>query len=560
MPRAKKVQTGEVIRLLHEIGQRIQLQGGNPFRARAYRTAADSLNALTSPLEKIIAAGELTSIPGVGNTLAGVIERLYTTGSDPALERLRKDIPQGVLQMLSIPGMRTNQIFKLYKDTGISDIEALQKAIESGELEGKKGVTPVFQQKVLQGLNIYREAGHKQHIHHANALLESAKKNLRNTHPELRSITIAGDLRRQCELIEDLSLVAISDKPRAAKPVLGGIRLHLCHEGNFGSTLLFATGSDAHVQSLVALAKEKQLTLTPNGLTRGRTRVASRTEGEIYQAIGLAFIPPELREGDGEIEQAKHQPLPHLVTLEGIQGILHAHTVRSDGANSLEEMAEATRTRGFSYLGITDHSQSAYYAGGMKTTAVAEQMKEADSLNKTYGRDFHIFKGVESDILVEGELDYPDAVLKKFDFIIASIHSRFKMDRERQTARVIRAIKNPYTTILGHMTGRQLLRRPGYEVDIPAILQACATCHVAVEINANPWRLDVDWRWHQMALKFGCMLSINPDAHSTTEIENIQWGIAMARKGGIPPERVINCLSAPQFKRFITRKTFKTRI
>lgn len=287
--------------------------------------------------------------------------------------------------------------------------------------------------------------------------------------------------------------------------------------------------------------------------------MSSRTEEEIHEALGLAFIPPELREGDGEIEQAKHKTLPHLVTLDRVHGILHAHTVRSDGANSLKEMAEATRTRGFSYLGITDHSQSAYYAGGMNATAVAEQFKETKSLNNTYGRDFHIFKGVESDILAEGELDYPEAILKQFDFIIASIHSRFKMGRERQTARIIRAIKNPYTTILGHMTGRQLLRRPGYEVDIPAILQACATCHVAVEINANPWRLDVDWRWHQMALKVGCMLSINPDAHSTTEIENIQWGIAMARKGGIPPERVINCLSAPQFKRFIARKTFKTR-
>lgn len=222
MPRTKKLQTVEVINLLREIGQRIQLQGGNPFRARAYRTAADSLSALTSPLEKIIAAGELTSIPGVGNAIAGVIERLYTTGSDPTLETLRKDIPQGVLHMLSIPGMRANQVLKLYQTTGISNVDALQKAIESGELEGKKGVTPAFQQKVLQGLNIHREAGHKQHIHQATALLESAKRNLGHTHPELRSITVAGDLRRQCELVGDLSLVAISDKPRAAKPVLSG--------------------------------------------------------------------------------------------------------------------------------------------------------------------------------------------------------------------------------------------------------------------------------------------------------------------------------------------------
>jgi DNA polymerase (family X) len=268
-----------------------------------------------------------------------VIERLYNTGSDPTLEKLWKEIPQGVLQMLSIPGMRTNQILKLYKETGISNLDELQKAIESGELEGKQSYSPVFQQKVLQGLKIHREAGHKIHIHRATALLEAAKQNLGKTHPELHDITIASDLRRQCELIEDLSLVAISDKPRPAKLVLGDIRLHLCHEGNFGSTLLFASGSTAHIQSLIALAKTKHLTLTPDGLKDGQKRIASKTEVEIYQALGLAFIPPELREGYGEIEQEKHNTLPQLVTFEGIYGILHAHTVRSDGADSLEEMA-----------------------------------------------------------------------------------------------------------------------------------------------------------------------------------------------------------------------------
>jgi DNA polymerase (family 10) len=556
MLKKEKVQNAKIISLLHEIGQRMMLQGGNRFRARAYRTAADSLSAVTRHLAEIIAAGELTSIPGIGSAIAGVIERLYKTGSDPTLEKLRQEIPQGVLQMLSIPGMRTSQILKLYKETGISNVEALQKAIESGELEGKKGFTPVFRQKVLQGLNIRREAGHKNHIHSATALLEAAKKNLGKTHPELREITIAGDLRRQCEL-EGHSLVAISDKPCAEKPVLGDIRLHTCREDNFGSTLLFATGSAAHIQSLMALAKKKRLALTADGLKNGRKVIASKTEEEVYKALGLAFTPPELREGHGEIEQAKKKALPQLVTRDAIQSILHAHTVRSDGADTLEEMAEATRKRGFSYLGITDHSQSAYYAGGMKADAVSEQMKEADLLNKGYGRDFHIFKGIESDILAEGELDYPDTILKRFDFIIASIHSRFKMDREMQTARIIRAVTNPYTTILGHMTGRQLLRRPGYDVDIEAILKACAEFHVAIEINAHPWRLDVDWRWHQMAMRFGCMMSINPDAHSMAEIDNLQWGVAMARKGGIPPERVINCMSAQQFKSFISGKRAK---
>lgn len=557
MPKKDKRRTDEIIGLLHEIALRIQLQGGNRFRAQAYRTAAESLSALTRPLEEVIASRELTSIPGIGNAIAAVIERLYKSGSDPTLETLRKEIPHSVLEMLSIPGMRTNQILKLYKEVGISNVEALQKAIESGALKGKRGFTTAFRHKVLQGLKIRREAGHKQHIHRATALLEAAKLNLSRTHPNFRQITIAGDVRRQGELIEDLSLVAISDQPQAAKPVLGNIQLHLCREDNFGSTLLFATGSPAHIQALVAFAKKKHLILTPNGIKSGRKVLSSKTEEEIYEALGLDFIPPELREGHGEIEQANKNVLPPLVTREDIQGILHAHTVRSDGANTLEEMAEATRKRGFTYLGITDHSQSAHYAGGMKSVEVFEQMKEADAINKNFVGDFHIFKGIESDILAEGDLDYPDAVLRRFDFIIASIHSRFKMDRAMQTARIIRAVMNPYTTILGHMTGRQLLRRPGYDVDLEAILKVCAQFHVAVEINAHPWRLDVDWRWHQVAMKFGCIMSINPDAHSITEIDNLQWGVAMARKGGVPPERVLNCMSVQEFKRFISAKKAK---
>ena len=544
MPRNEARPSEEVITLLHEIGERLKLQGDNRFRAQAYTRAADSLRALTKPLAEVIAAGELTSIPGVGSAIASVVERLYETGSDPTLEKLRKDIPNGVFEMLSIPGMRTSQILRLHKETGISAVEALQNAIERGELEGTKAFTPAFEHKILQGLKMRREAVEKKHIHSATTILEEARKNLGRTHPHLRRITIAGDVRRQCELVEDLSLVAISDNPLAAKPMLQNIRIRYCDETSFGAALLFATGSPGHIRSLVTFAKTKKLVLTPVGLKKGRNVVASKTEEEIYKALGLAVIPPELREGHGEIPLAKQGALPCLVTREHIRGILHAHTVRSDGANTLKEMAEGTRTRGFGYLGITDHSQSAHYAGGLKAVEVTEQREEANVLNRAYGRNFHIFRGIESDILADGELDYPEAVLKRFDFIIASIHSRFKMDRETQTARIIRAIKNPYTTILGHMTGRQLLRRPGYDVDVQAILKACAKYRVAVEINAHPWRLDCDWRWHQMAMRLGCMMSINPDAHSIAEIDNLKWGVAMARKGGIPPDRVINCLSA----------------
>jgi DNA polymerase (family 10) len=251
---------------------------------------------------------------------------------------------------------------------------------------------------------------------------------------------------------------------------------------------------------------------------------------------------------------AQTKKLPKLVADDDIRGILHAHTINSDGGNTLEEMAEATRKRGYAYFGVADHSQSAHYAGGMSREEIVDQHKDADRLNKRFGSEFHIFRGIESDIRADGSLDYPDSVLKRFDFVVASVHGQFRMDKKTQTERIIRAVENPFTTILGHMTGRQLLRRPGYDIDIEKILKACARHGVAIEINANPWRLDVDWRWHQKALAVGCMMSINPDAHSTSEIDLTRWGVAMARKGGVPKERVLNCMGLKEFTTYLAAR------
>jgi histidinol phosphatase-like PHP family hydrolase len=252
---------------------------------------------------------------------------------------------------------------------------------------------------------------------------------------------------------------------------------------------------------------------------------------------------------------------PAIEALRAIIGeVLHAHTDRSDGLDTLEAMAEATLSRGYEYFGVTDHSRSAHYAGGLSPEEVAEQQAEADRLNKKYGKRFRIFKGVESDILVDGSLDYPEEVLETFDFVVASVHGRFKMDRAAQTERIIRAVSNPYTTILGHMTGRQLLRRPGYDIDIEKVLSACAEHGVAVEINSNPWRLDLDWRWHESALSLGCLMSINPDAHSTRELDLTHWGVEMARKGGVPKDRVLNCHSKDELASYLEKRAAERRI
>lgn len=327
----------------------------------------------------------------------------------------------------------------------------------------------------------------------------------------------------------------------------------LTDKRRLGATLIWATGSQKYIEQLRELAIQKGMTFDEHGLHVGR-KVIARKEAEIYAALGLQFIDPKLREGIGEIELAKKKRLPHLVTDADIGGILHAHTDRSDGGDTLEVMAEATRQRGYAYFGVADHSQSAHYAGGLSRDEIAEQHAEIDSLNKRYSDSFRILKGIESDILADGSLDYPDDVLARFDFIVASVHSRFKLGRKEQTDRIVRAVANPRTTILGHMTGRQLLRRPGYDVDVKKILRACAKHGVAVEINANPWRLDLDWRWHRQALEFGCMMSINPDAHSTSEIDLTHWGVEMARKGGVPKDRVLNCLDLPRLLAYLGRR------
>jgi DNA polymerase (family 10) len=363
----------------------------------------------------------------------------------------------------------------------------------------------------------------------------------------LRAITVAGDLRRGAELISELALVAEKEVPETSQLRFGELTVHVANHDRLGATLLFATGSKSHLDQLQALAKKKGLSLDPNGLRRNGKVIAAGTEKEIYEALGLQFIEPELREGRGEIVLARKNRLPRLVRYEDIHGILHAHTNASDGVNTLKQMAEATRKRGFSYFGVADHSKSAHYAGGITVEQIAAQHEAIEELNARYGDGFRIFKGIESDILVDGSLDYPDEILSRFDFVVASVHGQFRKDRASQTERILRAVTNPHTTILGHMTGRQLLRRPGYDVDVERILAACAEHGVAVEINANPWRLDLDWRWHQKAIDLGCWFSINPDAHSTAEIDVTKWGVAMARKGGVSPDRVLNALDLTAF-------------
>ena len=547
-----KTDVRTVANLLREYAQRSSLRGGNPYRAKAYMRAADSLTALSQPLDRIIAAGALTDIPGIGDAIAGIVTQLYKTGSHPNLEKLRKDVPAGVLELFAIPGIRPDKILKLHETLGISSLAELEAAAKEDRIRPVKGLGASLQAKILQNLAIAQSGETQLHLHKAAALLEHAVESVKQTHPEYSRVEIAGDFRRGCELVSDLAIVA--QGKAAAELEASSLKLTVSDKKHYGASLLHATGSAEHLEQLKEIASAKGFDLKADGLYRGKKLVAAASEADIYGALGLQFIEPELREGRDEIKRAARNKLPELVSDESLRGIVHSHTTASDGTETLEAMAEATRKRGFEYFGVADHSQSAHYAGGLSLEEIAEQHREAGRLNKRYGSKFRILKGIESDILADGSLDYPEEVLGKFDFVVASVHSRFKRGRKEQTDRILKAIKNPHTTIIGHMTGRQLQRRPGYDVDIDKILKACAKYGVAVEINAHPWRLDLDWRWHQKALDYGCIFSINPDAHSIRELEHMHWGVEMARKGGVPPERVLNAMKLPQLLRHLERR------
>jgi|tagenome__1003787_1003787.scaffolds.fasta_scaffold20875287_1 DNA polymerase (family 10) len=548
-----KRDTKAVAAILRELGQRMELEGGNPYRPRAYRRAAENLALSPWPLDQLVNEGRLTEIPGIGDALAAVITQLHETGSHPRLEDMREGMPEGVLEMLRIPGLRPERVRKLHKELGLASLADLEDAALSGRLAATKGYGPAFQAKILRGLEMSR--GPKgRHLHHAAAAVRFASDEIALAHPEFTQITPAGEFRRGCELVGALAFVAIDAGLRGADRTIeqgDQLSVRVASTERYGIALLLATGAQDHVKALQALARRKGLRLEDDGVLKSGRVVAQRTEEEIYAALGLPFIAPELRETGKEVELALKGELPELVTEDDLRGVLHAHTTESDGSDSLEDMAEATRKRGYAYLGLTDHSQTAHYAGGLKVDEVTAQQQAVHRLNKGYGSEFHVFKGIESDILGDGSLDYPDEVLASFDFIIASVHSRFGMNREEQTDRIIKAVENPYTTVLGHVTGRLLTKRPGYEVDMERILKACAKHGVAVEINANPWRLDMDWRWCERALELGCMFSIDPDAHSTDEIDNLRWGALMARKGAVPKDRVLNALGLADFRAYL---------
>ena len=555
--------------VLSQIGALLELHGENRFKTRAYVTAAKALLALDSDdIAPLFRSGALASTPGIGPATLSVIADLVATGDSRYHEQLRESTPEGLLEMLRVPGLGTTKIHQIHQGLHIETVQDLEAAAKDGRLAALPRFGAKTAEKILKGISFLKETGAYVLYPHAASEARRLLSAVRQ-HPDVVEAEIAGSLRRRREVIRDIDIVAScrAEPERVAasfsrspgvRHVMGGggrsvsirfvdgtlLDLHCVAPDEYAVALWRATGSAEHERAMAARALARGMTLGDAGLagTDGRP-VPLADEAALFGALGLEFIPPELREGSGELSAAESGGLPSLIEASDIRGVLHCHSQYSDGAATVAEMAAAARARGWSYLGISDHSQSAFYAGGLTREAVLAQHEEIDRVNATL-TDFRVLKGIEADILADGRVDYDAETLERFDYVIASVHSRFAMPEAAMTERILRALDDPNMTILGHPTGRLLLTREPYAVDMDAVLEKAGALGVAVELNADPHRLDIDWRLCRIAKERGVQVEIGPDAHAPHGLDNVEFGIGIARKGWLEAGDVLNTRSA----------------
>ena len=554
--------------VLARIAAFLELRAESKFKSRAYEQAARALTALdTDDLGALDRAGELARTPGVGKAILSVLRDLIETGESNYLEQLRADLPPGLPELINLPGLPTQKILLLHQTLGVDSIDSLESAAQDGRLATLKGFGPRTIAKILRGIELFRTAGSRSLYHRAMAQAQSLVATVR-AHPDVVGADIAGSVRRHLETVGDVDIVAAcSGDPRAvaasfarapgvrsvtradsASPgitFMDGAHLELfcVPEPDYVVALWRATGSAEHVTTVRALLAREGIALDGDTLRDARgAALHIASESAIYHLAGLPFIPAEMREDGQELLLAVANRLPVLLELADIRGVLHCHSDYSDGKATIAGMAEAAQARGWSYVGITDHSQAAFYAGGLSRERVLEQHAEIDALNRP-ASGFRILKGIEADILADGSLDYDADLLDRFDFVVGSIHSRFAMDRATMTNRVLHALDDPHLTILGHPTGRLLLSRDPYPIDTEAVLEKAAALGVAIELNADPKRLDLDWRLLRRAKALGVTVAIGPDAHSTKGLDYTALGVGIARKAGLEVGDVLNARS-----------------
>ena len=560
-----------VAHVLAQIADLLELRGENPFKSRAYRTAARAVLGVTGDdLRPTYRSGELGRLPGIGVSIRGIIGELLETGESSYLEQLRGSTPEGLIDMLRVPGIGTARIHAIYEGLGIATVAELEHAARSGRLAQLKGFGPKTVQRILAGITQFQTTGSYVLLPHAAAEAERFLAVVRG-HPQVVCAAVAGSVRRRNGLVRGIDIVVACTAPPtevaatfarlpAVRDVTGEggpsvslrfvdgtlLDLHCVDPEHWAVALWRATGSAAHIGVVAAWAVERGYVITGDELrTKHGATVELADESALYAELGLPYIEPELREGCGEVEAAAQRALPSLLSLDDIRGVLHCHSRYSDGKATIAEMATAAKTRGWSYLGISDHSQSASYAGGLPPERVLAQHDEIERVNATMG-GVRVLKGIEADILPDGRIDYEPDFLDRFDYVIGSVHSRFAMDQATMTERVLRALDDPHLTILGHPTGRLLLKREPYAIDIRAVLEKAAAVEVAVELNADPHRLDLDWGHCRTARQLGVAIAIGPDAHSTHGLDNMEIGVGIARKGWLEASDVLNTRSAEE--------------
>ncbi len=536
--------------------QLMELHNENPFRTKAMASASFKLDKLPFRIDDA-SLEELSAQPGIGKSTAEKAKEVAQTGTFKELQVLLANTPSGVVEMLTIKGLGPKKVQIIWQDLGIESVGELLYACNENRLVEAKGFGLKTQEEIKKSIEF--SISNQGWFLYAKVLSQADTfYAILKTHFPSSLLSFTGDFRRKCEVLSTVDLL-ISESIEAVEKFLGDytlvektensleitdelgftFKVFSTNINDFYRDLILSTGSTAHLDLLFNILSDLP---------------SLSSEEAIYRNLRLDYIEPELREGLDEIERAQNHTLPQLIQFKDLKGTLHNHSTYSDGVHTLEQMALYCKDAlGLEYLGICDHSKTAVYANGLSIERLEEQWKEIASLNEKLA-PFKIFKGIESDILSDGSLDYPDEVLAQFDFVVASVHSNLKMDEEKATARLIKAIENPYTTILGHPTGRLLLSRSGYPLDFKKIIDACAANKVVIEINANPLRLDLDWRWHRYAVEKGVLLSINPDAHRTEGLLDMQYGIFVAQKGGLEAKNCLNTYSLTDITNYFSNR------
>jgi DNA polymerase (family 10) len=574
----------DIAGILESIGMLLELKGENSFKTRAYANAARTVETYAGNIETMAREERLLEIPGIGAAIAAKIAEIVETGRLEFYEKLRAEFPATLFELFELQGVGAKKVKALYEQLGVKSIVDLEAACKDGRVAELAGFGDKTALKMLAAIAARGRYADSYRLGTAAPLAENLLEHLK-AHEEVSQACVAGSYRRRKEVVHDLDFIVATRYPAevtahfiaheaveeiiAQGPTKTSVRLkagiqadlRVVTNDQYPFALAYFTGSKEHNVKIRALALARGWTLNEYRMApvEGKSAAAVpeiNDEPDLYRALGLEYIEPELRENLGEIDAAAGGTLPQLLTLQNLRGTFHNHTTASDGRSTLEEMATAARDLGLDYLGIADHSKSSFQAHGLDAKRLLDQREAIQLLNATW-EDFHLFAGTECDVLKDGTLDFPDEVLGQLDYVVASVHSVFNLVEAEMTARIIRAISNPHVTMLGHLTGRLLLSREPYAVDVPAVIEAAAATGTWIELNANPSRLDMDWRWWPLAKEKGVKCVINPDAHSAGGLQQLWFGVAAARKGWLTRDDVVNCLPRKEIERALEAKSMR---